>query len=210
MFPLQTCFFSAEEWFWRKGKSLSVTGTSFADSVTELCLIDSYCASETRIFPMTSPVALRQVMWPRRKPWQSMGLGVLELFVAAGPRTNPALQSGSSTSSNFWRRGGSGTCEDDSGFFGCNRILQFWPHQSRPKKSATRSRNQGDLKPYDKDHECSGTFVLNFALKSSKVCRVWRWLQGYYNRIIIDLQRRQPYTFEHQAHTYFSRHILTF
>lgn len=133
-FLCKLAFFSAEEWFWRKGKSVSVTGTSFADRLTELCLIDSYCASETHNFPMTSPVALRQVMWPRRKPWQSMGLSVLELFVAAGSRTNPALQSGSSTSSSFWRRGRSGTCEDDSGFFGCSRILQFWPPRSRPKK----------------------------------------------------------------------------
>lgn len=37
--PLQTWVCSSE-WFWRKGKSLSVPGTSFADRLTELCLID--------------------------------------------------------------------------------------------------------------------------------------------------------------------------
>lgn len=42
--------------------------------------------------------------------------------------------------------------------------------QSRPK--CHKKPQPGRLKRYDKDHECSGAFVLNLALKSSKVCRV--------------------------------------
>ena len=40
------------------------------------------------------------------------------------------------------------------------------------RKKCHKKPQPGRLKPYDKDHECSGTFVLNLALKSSKVCRV--------------------------------------